>query len=314
MSRLRQRNFCPSCGSFLGDEILSLAYETDPLRSFLTAYYPKINLSYLQGGVYSLRHCDYCHLIYQQGVPDDELVRALYEDWIDAAASRAKKHLFGHWGRYRRLSEELCLAKALLGPIRYTPRVLDFGLGWGEWLKMAAAYGCETYGVELSRKKVEHAKAAGISVMTLEALPAEHFDFINMEQVLEHLIDPWETVRRLAASLRSGGFLQISVPNGNGMLKKVGRLSWTNQGRAASMAVHPLEHLNCFSHHALVKLGERAGLREVQPSLRLAYRTQLAFDDLRVLARSILRPMVRKFIKVPKVIFQKPKDREKAAS
>lgn len=96
MSRLRQRNFCPSCGSFLGDEILSLAYETDPLRCFLAAYYPEINLSYLQGGVYSLRHCDYCHLIYQQGVPDDELARALYEDWIDAAASMGKKHLFGH--------------------------------------------------------------------------------------------------------------------------------------------------------------------------------------------------------------------------
>lgn len=78
MSRLRQRNSCPSCGSFLGDEILSLAYETDPLRSFLAAYYPKINLSYLQGGVYSLRHCDYCHLIYQQGVPDDELARARF--------------------------------------------------------------------------------------------------------------------------------------------------------------------------------------------------------------------------------------------
>ena len=314
MSLLRQRNFCPSCGSFLSDEILSLAYETDPLRSFLTAYYPKINLSYLQGGEYSLRHCNKCHLIYQQGVPDDELARALYEDWIDAAASRKKKHLIGNWGQYRRLSEELCLAKALLGPIRYTPRVLDFGLGWGEWLKMAAAYGCQTYGVELSRKKVEHAKAAGISVMTLEALPAEHFDFINMEQVLEHLIDPWETVRRLAASLRSGGFLQISVPNGNGMLKQVGSFNWTNEGRAAIMAVHPLEHLNCFSHHALVKLGERAGLCEVQPSLYLLYRTQLAFGNLRVLARGILRPMVRKFMKVPKVIFQKPKDREEAAS
>lgn len=314
MSGLKQRTSCPSCGSSVSDEILSLGYEKDPLRSFLTAYYAKINLKLLQGCVYSLRHCGYCHLIYQQGVPDDELTRALYEDWIDAEASRAKKYLSGHWGRYRRLSEDLCLARALLGPINRPPRVLDFGLGWGEWLKMAKAYGCDTYGVELSREKVESAKAAGISVVSLETLPAEHFDFINMDQVLEHLRDPWETVRRLTASLRVGGLLKISVPNGNGMLKRVGSLRWTNQGRAEIMAVHPLEHLNCFSHQALIKLGERAGLREVQPSLLLGYRTQLAFYDPGMFAHSILRSIVRKIIRVPKVIFQKAKHQKSAHS
>lgn len=305
MALLRKRKHCPSCGESLGKEILSLSYENDPLRSFLAAYYPEINLKYLQRGRYSLRWCDFCYLIYQHEVPNKKLARALYEDWVNASASSKEKNLSTHWGLYRRLSEELSLLKALLGPLSNAPRVLDFGSGWGKWLKMAAAFGCEPYGLELSRVKVQNTKSAGIRIVTLKALPAEHFDFINIEQVLEHIEDPWETVKKLVASLRPGGIVQISVPNGNGMQKRVGSLNWTIQGHAASMPVHPLEHLNCFSYHALINLGERAGLRELEPNLGHVYRTQLAFDDLRALARSILRPIVRKIIKVPKVFFVK---------
>lgn len=277
------------------------------MGAFLRQYYPKMEATFLLGETYRLRHCPACGLIYQQGVPDGELARALYEDWIDGEASRTKRRRKEHWTRYRRLSEELSLARALLGSRVTSPRVLDFGLGWGEWCKMAAAYGCETFGIELAREKVAQAQAAGIKVLAFADLPEAHFDYINLEQVLEHLAEPWETVSRLAVSLRPGGLMQIAVPNGNGMLARVQSLSWTTTDCGATMPVHALEHLNCFSHAALVKLGERAGLCELRPRLGDAYRYQLTVEDVRSCARSLFRPLVRRYVQqVPKVIFQKP--------
>lgn len=198
---------------------------------------------------------------------------------------------------------------ALLGPLSAPPKVLDFGLGWGDWCKMAAAYGCESFGVELSREKVEHARSVGIKVVALEDLPPNHFDYINMEQVLEHLTEPWAVVHRLVSSLKPGGLMHIAVPNGNDVLNHVCKITWSMQERTATMAIHPLEHLNCFSYRALVNLGHRAGLQEITPSPLTAYRYQLSFEDPQSLLRSLFRPVVRSFVRrVPSVYFCKPAD------
>lgn len=307
MSHLLQRGHCPACESTLGREILALSYDSAPLREFLAEYYPVMDPGLLKGDVYRLRCCDDCGLIFQQGVPDDTLARDLYEKWIDGKKSKSKKHSGGDWSRRRRLSAEISLMLDLLGSPSVPPRVLDFGLGWGDWCKMAGAYGCETFGVELSRDKVEHARSVGIKVVALEELPQEHFDYINLEQVLEHLSEPGAIVRRLVRSLKPGGLMHIAVPNGNGMLQRVPTLAWSTQDRTATMAVHPLEHLNCFSHRALVNLGVRSGLLEVVPSPLTVYRHQLSFENAGAFLRTLSRPLVRAFVqRVPKVIFRKP--------
>lgn len=306
MSHLLQRGQCPACESAPGREILALPYDTAPLREFLAEYYPAMDPGLLNGEVYRLRCCDDCGLIFQQGVPDGTLARDLYEKWIDRKKSKSKKHSGGDWSRRRRLSAEISLMLDLLGSPSVSPRVLDFGLGWGDWCKMAGAYGCETFGVELSRDKVEHARSVGIKVVALEDLPQEHFDCINLEQVLEHLSEPGAMVHRLVRSLKPGGLMYIAVPNGNGMLQRVPTLAWSTQDRAATMAIHPLEHLNCFSHAALVKLGNRAGLHEFAPSLATVYRHQLTLEDVHSFARTLFGPIVRGLVqRVPKVIFRR---------
>jgi len=58
---------------------------------------------------------------------------------------------------------------------------------------MAAAFGCQASGPELTRKQADHARRAGVAVLTIDELPDARFDFINTEQVFEHLVDPRET-------------------------------------------------------------------------------------------------------------------------
>ena len=73
--------------------------------------------------------------------------------------------------------------------------VLDFGSGWGRWPRMAAAFGCQAYGADLSSDQTTWAEAQGVTMLDPEQLPAGRFHFVNTEQVFEHLVDPLGTVR-----------------------------------------------------------------------------------------------------------------------
>ena len=43
--------------------------------------------------------------------------------------------------------------------------------------------------------------------------PKNHFDLIMCLDVLEHLVDPWKTLSRLADHLKPGGTVIASIPN-----------------------------------------------------------------------------------------------------
>jgi 2-polyprenyl-3-methyl-5-hydroxy-6-metoxy-1,4-benzoquinol methylase len=77
---------------------------------------------------------------------------------------------------------------------------------------MAKAYGCNSFGFEVSKQKREFARKNGITA--IDQLAGKSFDFINTEQVLEHVLYPQDTVKMLCESLKPGRILKISVPNG----------------------------------------------------------------------------------------------------
>jgi SAM-dependent methyltransferase len=101
-------------------------------------------------------------------------------------------------------------------------KVLELGAGDGATLRAAKALGIASYtvGIDLVEPapsdeglpQVDLFLRGNVEVMTLE-LPACHFDVVLCADVLEHLIDPWEVVRRLTSHLRPGGLLLASIPN-----------------------------------------------------------------------------------------------------
>jgi SAM-dependent methyltransferase len=97
-------------------------------------------------------------------------------------------------------------------------RLLDMGCGCGLLLREARARGWIVTGLDPSRESIDHLNAmlgpVGV-VGTLEDFhPVERYDVITMINVLDHLIDPWEDVKRAAALLRPGGLLYLRLPNG----------------------------------------------------------------------------------------------------
>lgn len=101
-------------------------------------------------------------------------------------------------------------------------RVLDIGCSngrLGSFLKERQA--CQVTGIELDAAMaadaegvLDHVVVTDLNdLVSLEKLPGEPFDAIIAADVLEHLVDPWTTVRLLSAKLSQGGYLIVSLPN-----------------------------------------------------------------------------------------------------
>ena len=101
-------------------------------------------------------------------------------------------------------------------------RVLEVGCGSGAtlgWLRQEYHTG-RTVGIEIAEAAAEKARSFADEVHCLDFerhdLPggAQKFDLILCLDVLEHMVDPWAVVDRLAKQyLEVGGTLLVSLPN-----------------------------------------------------------------------------------------------------
>lgn len=63
-----------------------------------------------------------------------------------------------------------------------------------------------------ARTKLDHVVHGGAEVAAAQ-LSGQLFDCITFNDVLEHLVDPWETLRQVRHLLRPGGVVVASIPN-----------------------------------------------------------------------------------------------------
>lgn len=254
----KRRRTCPACRALGDAPIVDLAFNEDPIRDYILTFYGgRIDPGWLMAGRYTVIDCPSCGLLYQRYVPGDELLTKIYDDRTEGDAEAGRQHHGFHVRRGYAFQIEQ-LMKYFDGE---SIEVLDYGMGWGAWLQMAQAFGCRAVGAELSSARV-HAAAPGIKVIGFDDLPENQFHFVNTEQVLEHLVEPLETAERLVASLRPGGLMRISVPNGKSVRGLLADPDWVApKGSARSLnAIAPLEHVNCFTHKTVMHLAASLGL------------------------------------------------------
>jgi SAM-dependent methyltransferase len=250
-----ERPCCPVCDDAHFDVLRSLPFCAPEVWDFLASYYGgRIERGELENALYEVRRCRSCAFLWQGYHLDAAGAQRLYEEWISAEESLAKKtradvSLFDGYAR------EVSSIARRLGRKPAELRVLDFGMGWGVWCRMAQAYGYDVAGFDLSPRRQQHARAHGVRVIASLDEPAR-YDFVNCHHALEHVPDPRATLERLVRSLAPGGLLRLSVPDGRAMEQRLRDPGW----RAAKDPLHPLEHLNCFTAGTLARLAERAGL------------------------------------------------------
>ena len=262
------------------------------MRTYLEGFYGApggVDFTFLEKQDYILVECAECGLVFQREVPDYALLIKLYDEWIDPqwefeVYERTKSVRY-----YESLCKEMFILLRAIGVTPSMATVLDFGMGWGDWCRIMKSFGCHVCGTELSSVRIEHAARFGVEVVRFEDLKQCQFDIINVEQVLEHVTHPKDILSSLAAVLKKGGILKVSVPNGWDIRDRLAFGDWgAPKGSGDSLnAVAPLEHINCFNYHSLVRLANESGLEEIYPE------GPYQEPPLEVI-RQILRPFWRK--------------------
>jgi 2-polyprenyl-3-methyl-5-hydroxy-6-metoxy-1,4-benzoquinol methylase len=144
-------------------------------------------------------------------------------------------------------------------------RVLDVGCGFGALGRLLKSRGHHVTGVELVPEAAEHARqlldqvtVADVETDGLPFAPGS-FDVVILADVLEHLIDPWRTVRQAADLLAPGGCVVASVPNVQNIdvLRRLIRGRWDYRERG----ILDRGHLRFFTLRTLRRMFDEAGLQ-----------------------------------------------------
>ena len=248
------------------------------MRDYLNAFYGAVGTIdhvALEGSDFVLLECRSCGCVYQQEIPGEVLSNQFYEEWIDPQKA------FDLYEKNRNVTAYTFLARSVETIVRHlnkTPsslKLVDFGMGWGNWSLFAAAFGCEAFGVEISPERIRYAESHGIKVLPYGEMRNPQFDCINAEQVFEHLPEPLETLEHLRSSLAPGGIIWISVPDGGDIKSRLKQWDWKapKDSPKSLNAVAPLEHLNCYSHDVLVAMAAKVGLKPIHVPAKRSART-----------------------------------------
>lgn len=305
------REVCPVCQNPKGQTLFSCRFTEPPIRDYLINFYSrqgKIELEYLEDATYTLVVCCACYTVYQKEIPNDFLMGKLYEEWIDpecAFTSYLPQEKLRYSVRY--MSEVMSII-AFLGISPRKLNFLDFGMGWGHWCLVSQALGCNTFGLEISPSRIDYARSRGVKVIEWKEMCEAQFDFINTEQVFEHIAYPLETLQQLGKFLKPRGLIKISVPNGRSIHRRLRIGDWQAvKGTKNSLnLVSPLEHINCFNRNAIIKMAQLAGLCEIRIPLKLQYAYTSGWSDAKQAAFNLAWPVYKNILRQGTYLFFTP--------
>lgn len=295
---LEERRRCPACEERHSVSLVRVGYQEPRMQAFIKRKFrqPAEIARLLAGADYELRRCTHCTLIFQRLVFTPAYTERLYDDWLiheDREEELSRERLPPRQLAY--FANEVLTIGRLMNRPHHEVRVLDYGLGRGWWCRMAQAFGFETLGTDLASGLVTEARRQGINAIEVEQLPGQRFDFINTEQVFEHLARPLQVLRLLRSLLSPGGHVKISVPDGRGLERRIPLMDWTapRWSRRYLLAATPLIHINTFTQRSIAAMAERAGLSPVPVPLRYEY-SLCDTRSLGTIGRSLLRPLYRR--------------------
>lgn len=206
-------------------------------------------------GLFEVRRCTSCGHCHTRADFDVAELSRLYTQYYPRAAFEVEQYRvpresrgFGAWW-----SGERCAA------FRWIPsgvRVLDIGCGLCETLGYHRSRGCEAYGVEADENVKRIAEHYGFNVhvglFDASVYPRDFFDYVTLDQVIEHVADPLKVMHGVVQVLKPGGVAVLSTPNAAGWGARAFGRSWINW--------HVPYHLHHFTSLSMRLLAAGAGL------------------------------------------------------
>ena len=195
-----------------------------------------------------------------------------------------------HFDAYLRHCREYCKTGSR------SPRILDIGCGNGILLERAKKQGFACEGIETCEPLAQAARKkldcnVQTKLLSQCMYPVESFDVITMYDLIEHLDDPIEDLRRVHLWLKQGGVLFVLTPNDNALLRRVARLAYRTSLQTVQRPMHTLyysHHLSYFTTRSLRSLFEGVGLDVIHMETRNQELSRLNVSGLDRLAVELI--------------------------
>ncbi len=249
------------CRNLFAHAMVSSSTDYAPVLENKIMAASKINCNLCQGnqanlfvqiGDTSYVRCQDCGLIYMNPRPErvDEINRSVMKEGLDYFTRKGfseghqkyyKEYLkkFRKYRKNNRLLEVGCASGGFL----YAARSMDWEATGVEVFSDAATYGREKYGLDI------------IAGDLLEVdLPSGAFDVVIMNQVIEHLKLPLETLYKINKLLAPRGVVYIHTPNYDSLTLKRYR---------QFPKYYPKDHLYLFTDRTLKRMLEKTGFRVI---------------------------------------------------
>jgi SAM-dependent methyltransferase len=125
---------------------------------------------------------------------------------------------------------------------------LDVGCGIGDFLRFRRG----SVGVDVNPKNIDYCKSRGLDAHIIQPgtpypFPSSSFDSAILDNVLEHLVDPTETLTEIARVLRPSTHLIVGVPGPKGYGADPDHKHYYDREALASVVqAHGFKHVTTF--------------------------------------------------------------------
>jgi len=215
--------------------------------------------------LFNLFKCDNCETIFIHPKPSQKELKKYYpENYISKHSKKDSRNAMidllyrtyftkkGKW-YFKILFFPI---KNLLRTLPKKGKILDVGCGNGKFLNYCKNYGLEVYGIdpfidkdipELNIKKIDLLKAD---------FPDEFFDYITLNNVIEHVPEPEKIIRKCKKMLKHDGKIIFNYPSTSSFHYKYFGKNWVSMDTP--------RHLFLFSDKAMRLLLMRDGLKIIK--------------------------------------------------
>jgi 2-polyprenyl-3-methyl-5-hydroxy-6-metoxy-1,4-benzoquinol methylase len=179
------------------------------------------------------------------------------------------------------------------GPFREGMSFLDAGCGLGYLMDVAHDKGFDVEGIEYNPAAAERiAKKYTFPVFCGDLLSYEGgpFDAVAMLDVIEHLLDPFDSLAKISAVMKPGGIFMVSTMDSDSLVSRI-------VGKRLEDFRRTREHLYFFTRRTLTTALERQGFEVIRIDsyglpIRMDFlmrRIKLAFPLLGGVAERLMR-------------------------
>jgi SAM-dependent methyltransferase len=211
---------------------------------------------------FGIQKCSECAFVYAGDLPPQDFLAFVYDELIDIEAARHESY------SPHNLANRMEYLAFLMRFVSDGDKVLDFGCGFGPTLALLKnAQGIEAVGFETSAARAtELEEWHPLIVRTASALQRYGpFNAVILDNVVEHVPDPRQTVNLISNVCAEGAIVYVSVPDISAEYLK-SQIYLNQNSKLLGMDVNPWEHLNYFDLAHLDALMNQTGFVALRQS------------------------------------------------